>query len=173
MRKLSLFFLSNELVTVEFRIATGEVRRSVRGKSSGAKPAAGSFQWTSAVKGFALLATRTAAHFRPAVLEGNAKSLAASLDYAITKQPIWLLDMFGCDRLGGSLIRRMILRNNSERKRSGPTTLAINESYLSADDILIFSNHKLCDRAEIIALAMTLECSSEDQLQSPDVAEAA
>jgi hypothetical protein len=172
-RELKLFFENDELVEVEFRLMTGEVRRSVRGKQSGAHKASGSFQWTSAVKGFALLAVRTAARFQPAAIEGRAKSLAASLDYAISKQPVWLLEMFGVDRLGTSLIRRMILRTNPERKRPGPTTLAINENYLPQAGITGFSNGKLCSREDLIVLAVMLACEGGEHSDSPDVAEAA
>ncbi len=173
MRELKLFFENDELVEVEFKLVTGEVRRSVRGKQSGAHKASGSFQWTSAVRGFALLAVRTAAGFQPAAIEGRAKSLASSLDYAISKQPVWLIEMFGVDRLGTSLIRRMILRSNPERKRPGPTTLAINENYIPVAGISVFSDGKRCSREDLIVLAVMLACDNRDQSVPSDVAEAA
>lgn len=173
MRELTLFFENEELVEVAFKLATGEVRRTVRGKQSGARLDAGSFQWTSAVRGFALLATRTAARFEPSSISGRAKSLAASLDYAISKQPMWLIEMFGVDHFGTSLIRRMVLRTNPERKRPGPTTLAINEKYLTAEGLKIYSNGKPCSGADLVVLAVMLASELSESLQGDDVAEAA
>ena len=174
MRELKLFFEREELVEVEFvNRMTGEVRRTVRGKQSGAFRNAGSFQWTSAVRGLALLVVRTAARFEQPAIEGEARSVTASLDYAISKQPVWLTEMFGCDRLGTSLIRRMVLRTNPERKRPGPTTLAINERYMPAEAICVFADGKQCTREELIVLAVGLSCDWSSNAARPDVAQAA
>lgn len=174
MRELKLFFEREELVEVEFvNRMTGEVRRTVRGKQSGAFRNAGSFQWTSAVRGLALLVVRTAARFEQPAIEGEARSVTASLDYAISKQPVWLTEMFGCDRLGTSLIRRMVLRTNPERKRPGPTTLAINERYMPAEAISVFADGKQCTREELIVLAVGLSCDWSSNAVRPDVAQAA
>jgi hypothetical protein len=64
------------------------------------------------------------------VLAGARGSSIASLDYAISKQPCWLTDMFGTDSFGISLVRRLILRTNPERKRPGPVFLSLNTRYL-------------------------------------------
>ena len=173
MRELQLFFEDEELVEVAFRLGTGEVRRTVRGKQSGARKDAGSFQWTSAVRGFALLATRTAARFEPASISGRAKSVAASLDYAISKQLLWLLEMFGVDHFGTSLIRRMVLRTNPERKRPGPTTLAINQKYLAAEAITIYANGKVCGEADLGVLLAMLMSELPESREENGVAEAA
>jgi len=45
---------------------------------------------------------------KQAHLEGEMGSLAASLDYAISKKPIWLLDMFGINSDGKAKIRPLI-----------------------------------------------------------------
>jgi len=157
MRDLKLYFEAGQLTEVAFCDGvSGEVRRSVRGKSGGAYRSAGSFQWTSAVKGFALLATRAVSGLEEPVVKGCGGSLAASLDYAISKQPMWLTEMFGCDQSGISLIRRMILRTNPERKRPGPTVLSFNERFMPVAAISIFSDGVRCSREELVVLMAAL-----------------
>jgi hypothetical protein len=157
MRNLTLYFELGELTEVVFNDGlSNHSRTSVRGKSGGALRAAGSFQWTSAVRALALLAVRTASTPSDALLRGLGNSLAASLDYAISKQPMWLTEMFGCDQQGISLARRLILRTNPERKRPGPVTLGINQSFLPASQITIFVNGALCDEETLMALRCQL-----------------
>ncbi len=157
MRDLKLYFEAGQLIEVAFCDGvSGEVRRSVRGKSGGAYRSAGSFQWTSAVKGFALLAVRAVSALEEPVIKGCSGSLAASLDYAISKQPMWLTEMFGCDQSGISLIRRMILRTNPERKRPGPTVLSFNERFMPVAAISIFSDGVRCSREELVVLMAAL-----------------
>lgn len=157
MRNLTLYFELGELTEVVFNDGMiNHARTSVRGKSSGPLRTAGSFQWTSAVRALALLAVRTASNPSDALLRGLGNSLAASLDYAISKQPMWLTEMFGCDQQGISLARRLILRTNPERKRPGPVTLGINQSYLPASHITIFVNGARCDDQMLTALRCQL-----------------
>jgi hypothetical protein len=142
---MTLYFELGELTEVVFNDGVhSQDRVSVRGKSGGPLRAAGSFQWTSAVKALALLVVRTCETPSDALVRGVGHSLAASLDYAISKQPMWLTEMFGCDQQGISLARRLILRTNPERKRPGPVTLGINQSYLSPSQIAIFANGVRC-----------------------------
>jgi len=158
MRNLTLNFELGELTEVQFQDGVhGNFRRSVRGKTGGPFRTAGSFQWTSAVKALALLLIKTKSAPMEALLRGDANSLAASLDYAISKQPVWLTDMFGCDQQGISFARRLILRTNPERKRPGPVTLGINQMYISADSITVYVNGKLCTRESLIPLCNELE----------------
>ena len=101
MKELKAYFEAGQLTEVSFKDGvSSELRRSVRGKSGGAYRSAGSFQWTSAVRGLAFLLVQTVLIPESAVLEGGAGTLAASLDYAISKQPMWLTEMFGCDQRG-------------------------------------------------------------------------
>jgi hypothetical protein len=158
MRNLTLNFELGELTEVQFQDSVhGNLRRSVRGKTGGPFRTAGSFQWTSAVKALALLLIKTKAVPMEALLRGDANSLAASLDYAISKQPVWLTDMFGCDQQGISFARRLILRTNPERKRPGPVTLGINQMYVAADSITVYVNGKLCEGESLAPLCRELE----------------
>jgi hypothetical protein len=157
MRELKLCFESGQLTEVEFRDPFNEVtRRSIRGKCSGAFRFAGSFQWTSAVRGLALLCVRACAGSEEPILVGGSGTLAASLDYAISKQPLWLTELFGCDQAGICLARRVFLRTNSERKRPGPTIVTINNSYLPTSAISIALSGHEGSREDLAELARAL-----------------
>jgi hypothetical protein len=177
MRELKAYFDQGQLVEVSFSDGvSGTTRRSIRGKSGGAYSGSGSFQWTSAVRGLAHLLVQTAFLPESAMIKGTGGSLAASLDYAISKQPIWLTEMFGCDQNGICLIRRMVCRTNPERKRPGPTVLAVNQRYLPAESISIYINNKKCSREELVVLgAMLMEAPTPhvDQIARTWYAEAA
>ena len=175
MRELKVYFEAGQLTEVSFKDGvSSEIRRSVRGKSGGAYRSAGSFQWTSAVRGLAFLLVQTALIPESAVLEGGAGSLAASLDYAISKQPMWLTEMFGCDQSGICTMRRMILRTNAERKRPGPTVLAVNQRYLPVEAMSIYANGKQCSREELAILgALLMDYLSPRAVEATDVARAA
>lgn len=147
-RKLSLEFDSlSEAQVIEMRLNHSEIpapRCVVRGKANGAFEGAGTFQWTSAVKAVALLAVSTvltryedSEKNSAAILSGGTGSLAASLDYAISKRPGWLVDTFGYDNSGGSFASTLFRRSNPERKRPGPVTIAFDSRLLAADDIEI------------------------------------
>jgi hypothetical protein len=133
MRRVRLYLQSNELVGLEYSCGTeAPVRYSVRGKTAGAFKGAGSFQWTTAVRALSIFFLNAIENPIGIHLSGHAGSLAASLDYALSKQPIWLAEMFGVDTLGNCLARRFIHRTNSERKRPGPVSLSLNQSYLES-----------------------------------------
>jgi hypothetical protein len=158
MKKVILYFNLGELVETRFFDGTAAGPRvTVRGKTGGAFRSAGSFQWTSAVKALSLLMLKTASSDEQQVLRGEGNSLASSLDYAISKQPQWLAEMFGCDHLGICFIRRCILRTNPERKRPGPVTLAMNLSYLPAASIEINIDGHRASKEEMVRLSEQLE----------------
>ncbi len=158
MRSLALYFEVGELIEVQYRdSATSQTRIAVRGKTSGPLRQAGSFQWTSAVKGLSLLVLRTCAGKAEMLLSGEKDSLASSLDYAISKQPVWLTEMFGCDSQGSSLAKRLILRTNAERKRPGPVVLGLNQLFLNPNQISIYSDGKRCMADQLLVLLMKVE----------------
>jgi len=157
MRSLKLYFESGQLTEVIFREnVSGEARRSIRGKTGGAFRTAGSFQWTSAVKALGLLLAQTSLNPQNSTIQGHAGSLAASLDYALSKQPVWIAEMFGCDQQGISYARRLILRTNPERKRPGPVVLAVNHVYLPPMAIEVFVDGVKCSGEGLQELVATL-----------------
>lgn len=96
----------------------------------------GTFRWSSGVRALALLLTKQAVVSEgrrngtmnghdPAAIHGGDNSLAASLDYAISKQPLWLQDMFGTSPQGTPLSKLLFRRMNPDRKRPGPVTVFI------------------------------------------------
>lgn len=132
-----------ELIGTEFQHSVLDAPRvAVRGKSVGAYQAQGSFQWTRAVVALAALSLREkiasiSGEIQLRLLVGAAGSLAASLDDSVTKNTVWVLDMFGVDSSGQPIIRRCLRRSNSGRKYPGPTAIALNESFLPANAIEI------------------------------------
>lgn len=144
-----------ELVETRFScISRGVEKTCVRGKTPGAYQGAGTFQWSSAVRGLALLCLRHAVG-SPAggsdeisILRGEGGSLAASLDYAITKQPLWVSEMFGVDDEGTSLVRCFIRRNNSNRKRPGPVELSFYSEALPSEAIHVFLEGRRVEKHE-------------------------
>lgn len=137
-------------------------REAIRGNTGGALPLGNTFKWTNAVRALSVLLLRSAGD--PAAgeqlytLSGCRGSLAASLDYAISKEPNWLLDMFGQDLNGSAVARRLFTRTNPERKRAGPVILALNHRMLRPDEINVMINGSPCDAAsQCLDLAQRIE----------------
>mgnify|MGYP000591045790 CR=1 FL=1 len=151
MAKLTLWLtaahsLALEKTSFSHPIVGGELK-AVRGKTCGAYHGYSTFQWTPAVQSMVLLVLKTAAlgkenRLSEALIEGGQGSPASSLDYSIGKAPAWMLDVFGVDRSGLPLAKRLFRRTNPERKRNGPVAVAINESMLPSSAISIFINHQ-------------------------------
>lgn len=153
-----------ELTRTLFRRDTGEVLTSVRGKTAGALPGAGSFQWTSAVRALSALLLRGAlvAQEREnpnlAALSGMAQSLASTLDYALSKQPLWSVEMCGIDSTSQAFLRRLFLRTNPERKYPGPVIINLNLRLLPGDKIQIWWNgRRLAHPADVRNLLERIE----------------
>lgn len=111
-------------------------RRLVSVRGAAAPENVGTFRWSSGVRALSLLLTKQAVvsevrrngnmnGHAPAAIEGGDNSLAASLDYAISKQPLWLQDMFGTTPQGTSISKLLFRRMNPDRKRPGPVTVFI------------------------------------------------
>ncbi len=135
-----------QLEKTVFRLSPEIEYITVRGKTPGAYRGAGCFQWTPAVKAMCVLFIQALArsfedvYIPEPTLSGRRGSLAASLDYAIDKGPLWLCDMFGLDMSGRTNLRWLILRTNSGNKRPGPVCLSLNESILSPENIKVVVN---------------------------------
>ena len=137
----------------------GPPRITVRGKTSGAYTNAGSFNFSSAVRALCVLCLKSVLVEQSSsnelpILLGERGSLAASLDYALTKQPMWIQEMFGSDAAGTSLAQRLFRRTNSHRKRPGPVVIKVNERALPPKNIHIYWNGKRID--DIAALETLL-----------------
>jgi hypothetical protein len=107
----------------------------------------GSFRWSSAVKAMCLLFAQhrlpltSGEHTTNQILfSGGRGSLAASLDAALAKQPTWLLDVFGGDAQGNSLLRRLVSRDNPELKRPGPVTVFLKSNLLNSITVSLYLN---------------------------------
>jgi hypothetical protein len=111
-------------------------REAIAIRGSVAPNNCGNFRWSAGVKALTLLLTRQALlveserlENRPsdtsASIEGEDNSPAASLDYALSKQPLWLRDMFGISAQGVLIAKLIFRRINPDRKRPGPVVIFI------------------------------------------------
>ncbi len=135
-------------------------RVSSRGKTGGARKGNRSFQWTPAVQSLSLLFVRFVTEFphEEVALRGGYGSPATSLDFAINKQPAWLLDMFGLSADGACLVHRIISRTNPGSKRPGPVELTVNASVLSPGNIEVYLNGERLERIESLrAISKAIE----------------
>jgi hypothetical protein len=84
--------------------------------------------------------TRTTPQAWPqeAGLCSDATPWALSLDFALSKKPRWLLDMFGVDQSGTPILKRLFIRMNPEKKRPGPAWVSMNPAFLDPGNISIF-----------------------------------
>jgi hypothetical protein len=147
--------VSIELDEIEFLYPSQkESILSVRGKSAPGRFADGTFQWTSALQGLAVLFLKHAAGREHFVLSGGPGSPASSVDFAISKQPRWIEEVFGTDKQGISFIRRIVTRKNSNLKRPGPVSIGLSSSPLSRVLISVSVNGRVVeDKAELGKLA--------------------
>ncbi len=147
---LKLYFLDGEGPELDqtefFHPAYGEklVARRGRGKDPGdSRP----FAWGPGTRAVSLLALRhknrvigSEEPFHAGVLCGGKGSLAASLDYAISKEPNWIVDMFGLSEPGRSIAKSVFVRVNPERKRPGPVIVRIDSDEVNPENVEIFRN---------------------------------
>lgn len=144
-RLLELRFARDQLVQTTFtHEIPGKTIRAVRGKTSGAFRGCGVFQWTSAVHSMSILLVECALSSRRhpgssinPILEGQGRTPASSLDYALTKETSWLGDIFGYDLHGNLVSKRLFHRTNSGRRRPGPVSISLNPRLLTGDQIKI------------------------------------
>jgi hypothetical protein len=144
---------------------------TVRGKTSGAYRNAGAFQWTPGVKALAVSFLRALANHLKKVrtylplLEGERGSLAASLNYALYKQPAWLFDMFGMDDLGNARLRSLLFHSNLG---TGKIAISLNEDLLPAGSIRVYVGAvEIRDADELGQLAREI-ISEENSAIVPD-----
>ncbi len=157
---------------------------SVRGKSGAGARAEGSFQWTSAVQALTILFLRACYHGKlvseapdvvlNADLQGERGSVAASLEYAIDKQPHWLQEMFGSDSKGNTLLRRLLHRDNPGGKRPGPISISVNRAALPAESIQVFVDDVLISSSRdllYVTRAVEKACGAIELRESAEVSD--
>lgn len=131
--KLVLYFDHNTLREIEFSSRADNVpRRSIRGKVSFGRYT-GSFPWSSSVRAFCLFVigeylSRIGVTEQPYLFSGGAKSAAATLDFALDKEPSWLKEAFGVDTENNSLIKRLIFRENPRQRREAQVSICFRKS---------------------------------------------
>jgi hypothetical protein len=152
-----------ELVKTDVFIAVaGSSMTCVRGKTAGAYRSYGSFQWTTGVRGVCAAFMRFkiygATTLPDVCLIGGKNSLAASLDYAITKCPGWISGMFGSSSMGTPVIKRLFRVTNTNRKRPGPVAISVNGNIVVPDNVRFYKNNRLLtDGAEVYDLLAEVE----------------
>ncbi len=121
-----------------------EALQSIRGNTTGVhRRSFGNFQWSPAVRAAAALLILSAIRRDDsAILTGEGGTPASTLDYALSKVPNWLLDMFGVDESGRPLARKLFIRSNPERKRPGPVSISVDHSYLRPENIFVYIGEK-------------------------------
>ena len=169
MFKIRLTFCSGttiELLRVDCSFGNVPAITSVRGKTSGAFRGAGTFQWSSAVRAVACVLLKAKLiedlSFVEPMLTGESKSLAASLDYALTKQPGWILDMFGVSTNGTSHAKRLFKVTNSHRKRGGPVSISLNLSSCPPHQVEVVLDGKAVQTPELLRqMLQAISCYRE------------
>jgi hypothetical protein len=176
-QSLELYFAGKtDVELVETRFEGGWTKGplvAIRGKTIGAFKNVGTFQWTSAVRAFCVLCVKSviAAQQKNPVagqLAGVKSSLAASLDYALSKQPAWLREVCGSDPHGNAYMRKLIVRTNPERKRPGPVVLGLNERLMSVNDIKIFRDHQRLASTEDLQDLLSAITTEGDDIRPVD-----
>lgn len=149
--------------TVFLRRPGAEPICSCRGAVSANQSTVNLFRWSSAVHALSILCVTSRRIYSKhdstsiASIQGEKGSPAASLDYAISKQTNWLLDMFGWENSSSATIQRLFIRKNPERKRPGPVEISFNNSLITGRDITIKINGDIVDdESELLSIEMTL-----------------
>jgi hypothetical protein len=139
--------------------------RTVRGKTAGAFPgAAGTFQWTRSVQAFSLFWIKQALQRRAGeaadlpLLSGGRGSAAASLDYALSKPPRWIVEVCGAEKNGEARFRRIVRRSNPEMKSPGPVSLHLSPAWArDGAEFFLWDGRSIESREELEALGGAIE----------------
>lgn len=147
MNRLIMFFTRRREVSLcrtEFWMGES-YSLSVRGAKTSSPDRISTFLWTKGVRALSILTVSTVlARHDPRVaprLEGQRSSVASSLDGVLTKEPAWVVDMFGNHVHGMPAIRRLFVRSNPGGKRPGPVAVSFAPSVINGQ-IKIFLDGK-------------------------------
>ena len=126
---------------------------STRGAKSSASARSSSFQWTKGVRALSVLAVLTALsrHDRSIAprLEGQRSSVATWLDGVLSKEPAWVVDMFGNHIHGTPAVRRLFVRSNPGGKRPGPVAISFAPSVLNGDLRMYLDGKQLVEQEQL------------------------
>ncbi len=160
-----------ELIRTEFYDLSRQCTKvCVRGKATDT-PSTGSFQWTTGVRALCAVFLRFAISDQDDqlgyCLQGTRGSLASSLDYALSKSPTWLVEMFGTGANGTPYARRLFRISNPNRKRPGPVVISVNNNALQSQCIQIVVDGSLVtDRNDLRNLLDQIEDAEGDEPDS-------
>lgn len=155
-----------ELLATTFAYPTPpQIKQTIRARMVSSSLEIGTFNWTAAVMATCLLLLRYRSQENngegPVSLIGAENSPANSLDCALSKRPLWILDMFGIDSHGASVGQKLFWRINSNRKRPGAVFVGVNPRILAWSDITVYVDGKILSSAkEICAVADSIERNS-------------
>lgn len=157
----------------------GTQYRSVRGQSTKARGACGTFALSSGVLGMiaAILKAKVANNdsldenadwLSLAGVSSKETRLAVAFDSALSKEPHWLSEMFGTDASGRAMAKRLFIRENPERKRPGPVIVALNRLALPPENIAIrLGNGRQIDATEAQSLLSSIYAPENQPTNAP------
>jgi len=163
MTRIRLFFVSesNTFSLLETAFAhplLGSERATLRGAEP--LPSVGTFRWSLGVIAMSILLVKHSIHqmdLRPAgsttqlpTIEGGPHSLAASFDYALSKMPLWLQDMFGFTAKGQPIPHLIFRRINPNRKRPGPVVIFVSNTNIKVE--VMINGQATTSRGELVGL---------------------
>lgn len=142
---------------------TSTVLRCQRGTNT-FRQGSGTFTWSQGVQALVQLFLEVkiaSLDSRQGSILGERGSLAASLDYSVAKNGLWLADMFGVYSDGTLRARRILRRTNPERKRPGPVEIFLNTAIISPKEVIILCDGKSMEtKDELVALQKLLPAST-------------
>ena len=133
---------------------------SARGAKSNASQSEGVFQWTKGVRALSILGVITALarcdkNVAPR-LEGQRPSVATWLDGVLSKEPAWVVDMFGNHINGAPAVRRLFVRSNPGGKRPGPVAVSFAPSLINGEIKIYLDGKQLVDPEQLGTLLREL-----------------
>lgn len=123
------------------------------------------FRWTTAIHALSLCFVRALANelqgkqYEPALI-GQHGTPASSVDFLIQKSHLWVIDLFGSDVNGKSLLRRIFTIMNSRCTMPGPVQIYVKTNILKPANIKVFlDGERLTGVEEVSRLAEGLQSS--------------
>ena len=148
------------LYKIESRFGAIE-RRAVSELLAASQDNVGTFRWSRAVRAMSALMVRSLLACLDGTIEprlsGGQGSLASSLDGALSKEPVWLLDTFGRFPGGFPVSRRLFMRSNPGRKRAGPVAVSLGSRVKAGDIAVYLDGMRIVRHGRLQALLADLE----------------